>query len=213
MSNDGTAKWRPLTVEVVQQIILKDLAACDAEQKAGFHPIVSNLIPHRSVAMVTSKRWLSWRGEEMKSCTGRMLKGASTRRQLMMRDNCRTLVQSGQIGYGAQPLDWRQLRPFHVSSLPYHRLYGQNRARGAAGQGTGADISEWPINRPVPHEIKANWPKTLRERPRQSAVSASDRRECPVRESPFPGYVLPDRLSSRSAATAPEPDSLNPSPA
>ena len=36
MSNDGSAEWKPATVEAVNEIVQKDLAACDAEQKAVF---------------------------------------------------------------------------------------------------------------------------------------------------------------------------------
>jgi hypothetical protein len=36
MSNHGSAEWRPATVEAVNQIVQKDLAACDAEQRAAF---------------------------------------------------------------------------------------------------------------------------------------------------------------------------------
>jgi hypothetical protein len=36
MSNYGSAEWRPATVEAVNEIVQKDLAACDAEQKAAF---------------------------------------------------------------------------------------------------------------------------------------------------------------------------------
>ena len=37
MSDDDPTKWKPATVEAVNEKVQKDLAACDAEQKAIFH--------------------------------------------------------------------------------------------------------------------------------------------------------------------------------
>ena len=78
--------WRPATIPEVNEIVAKDLKACDAEQLAAFDKYGSNLFQHLSCDTDRLKAWLSLPERVIRSFTGKLWKMGSMSHRLVLMD-------------------------------------------------------------------------------------------------------------------------------